>query len=186
MTTLTWKLMVCILAIGHIVAQAAPAAPAKPADPKAPAVPKKPVVPKLTPKQKSQAEEDAYQKLSDEAKSKRCTSLRNQVECNKIRHCCYWEYEDPKYEEFLPMCLNYDVFDKFYVRDQKAYIQKLNQSSRRSSVNEGNLCDLLKFDERFPKIKRCSCVYMAKNNGSGLTKMFALAFVGVFALMMQM
>lgn len=157
----------------------------KAADPKK-ADPKKPVAPKLTPKEKAAQEEALYRKLSDPEKSKRCTPLRNQVECNKIRHCCYWEYEDPKYEEYLPVCLDFNILKDYYVRDDKAYIQKLNQSSRSSQVNEGNLCGLLKFDHRFPKVRRCSCEYMAQNNGSGLMGVVGLAVVGIAAMLVQL
>jgi hypothetical protein len=156
---------------------------AKAADPKK-TDPKKPPAVKLTPKEQAAEDEEKYKKLSDPDKSKRCTSLRNQVECNKIRHCCYWEYEDPKYEEYLPICLDFDILKNYYVRDEKAYIQKLNQSSRSSQVNEGNLCGLLKFDTRFPKVRRCSCEYMAVNNGSGLMGVVWLAVVGIAAMLM--
>jgi hypothetical protein len=158
---------------------------AKAADPKKTDT-KKPAAVKLTPKEQAAADEAVYNKLSDPEKSKRCTALRNQVECNKIRHCCYWEYEDPKYEEYLPICLDFNILNYYYVRNDKAYIEKLNQSSRSSQVNEGNLCGLLKFDSRFPKVRRCSCEYMAQNNGSGLMGVAGLAVVGIAAMLMEL
>lgn len=112
---------------------------------------------------------EEYQKMSYVDKSKLCTGKYNKSVCNTVEHCCYWEYKDPRYDEYQPVCYNFDVFHKFYVRDDEAYILKIAQSSYRTAVKENNLCDLLANDDRFPKLRNCSCRFIS-DLSSGLLK----------------
>ena len=134
-------------------------------------------------------EEEEYQKLRDIDKSKRCTGNYEKTVCNKVRHCCYWEYKDPDYNEFLPVCYNFDVFKKYYVRDVGAYTLKINQSGYRADVRENNLCNLLISDDQFPEVRKCSCLYIEELGKMAFANtlkasMFLLTIIAAFLSLM--
>jgi hypothetical protein len=118
-----------------------------------------------------------YRNLSDEEKSRRCSGKYNQVECNKVKHCCYWEFNDPIYEEFQPVCMDFDIIKKFYIRNEGAYIAKIGQAPRHGFVDKDNMCHMFKFDTTFPRVRSCSCQYMYKKSLLGKFGVWILVLV---------
>merc|ERR1712196_148466 len=123
---------------------------------------------------KKAEDEKKYGDLSWEDRAKRCTGKYNKSSCNKVQHCCFWEYKDPTYEEYQPVCYDFSVFKKFYVRDDADYILKINQVTTKQSVKEGNLCSLLASDDRFPSLRNCSCHYVSEMSSNMIKASFFL------------
>ena len=128
-----------------------------------------------------QKDDEAYAKMTDIEKSKRCTGKYNKKVCNKVQHCCYWEYKDPAFDEFQPVCYDFDTFHKYYVRNDQAYILKINQSAYRTAVKQSNLCNLIANDDRFPEVKECSCHFISELSANTLkASIFLLTIITAF------
>jgi hypothetical protein len=121
-------------------------------------------------------------KLKEEYKNCNLAMSQGQKACITKPECCYFESYDELYDEHTPKCVSLDAYVRYTIKNPVKYMKTVGVSNFHNRVSMNTFCEIIDYDPKIPKVRRCRCKLNQKFRFSGLLGVSFTALAAMVAL----